>query len=469
MKMYVDGEWLDGDEVLEVENPYDGSVVDTVPLPSEGDIERALASAVRGSEVMAGMPALERYEILHRAAELLEERAEGFARTISQEEGKSIHEGRGEVARCVQTLTLSAEEAKRLYGEGLPMDVAPGGEDKVGFTLRVPCGVVVAICPFNFPLNLVAHKVGPALATGNAIIVKSATETPLSAFKLTELLLDAGLPAEAIQCLTGDGPKVGTPLVTDDRVRKVSFTGSRAVGEEICKAAGIKKVTMELGSNSPLVVMDDADLDVVAEVTAGNGYANAGQVCISAQRVLVHRRVYADFLDALTPAVESIEIGDPLDESVTMGPLIRTRDAERVHRWIREAVDGGARLVTGGGHSGRMHEPTILADVDPAMRVSRDELFGPAVALTGIDSIEEAIALANDTTYGLSAGIFTENVHRAFRFAREVESGNVMINSGPQWRADFMPYGGLKDSGLGKEGPRYAVRDMTEVKTVVFH
>ncbi len=469
MKMHLNGAWTDKAEKIEVLNPFDGSVIDTVPKGDEADIKSALAAAVRGAEIMAAMPGYERYQILHRAAELMEERLDDFGRTITLEEGKTDAEGKGEAARAVETMTLSAEEAKRLYGETLPLDGGANGAGKFGFTLRVPCGVVVAITPFNFPLNLVCHKVGPALAAGNSVIIKPATDTPLSALKLTELLLEAGLPPEAIQCVTGSGGQIGDALCSDPRVRKISFTGSRDVGEHICHVAGLKKVTMELGSNAPLIVMPDADLEKVAAATAATGFANAGQVCISAQRILVNQQVYGDFIDVLTPKVEGLKTGNPTNGDVTMGPMIRESDAVRVNEWIVEAQEQGARIVTGGSREGTMHTPTILADVDPDMRVSRDELFGPAVALTRFETIEEAIAMANDTNYGLSAALFTQNLDWAIQFVRKVHSGNLMVNWGPQWRADLMPYGGLKDSGMGKEGPKYAVEEMTELKNVVFH
>lgn len=469
MQMFVNSRWMDKDEKIEVLNPYDGSVVDTVPRADSGDVQAALATAARGAEIMAAMPAHERYRVLHRAAELMAERQEDFGQTISAEEGKVISEGRGEAARAVDTMTLSAEEAKRLYGETIPLDGATGAEGKFGFTVRVPCGVVVAITPFNFPLNLVCHKVGPALAAGNSVIIKPATDTPLSALKLVDVLLDAGAPAEAVQCITGPGGEIGDLLSSDSRVRKISFTGSRDVGEQICRTAGLKKVTMELGSNSPLIVMPDADLDKVAAATTATGFANAGQVCISAQRVMVNKDVYEDFIDVLKPQVEAMKIGNQLDESVAMGPMIRERDAERVGAWIREAREGGARIIVGGDRDGTLHAPTVVADVDPKMRISCDELFGPAVGLTRFETIDEAISSANDTNYGLSAALFTENLDHAMQFVNRVQSGNIMVNWGPQWRADLMPYGGLKDSGMGKEGPKYAVEEMTELKMVVFH
>jgi acyl-CoA reductase-like NAD-dependent aldehyde dehydrogenase len=418
---------------------------------------------------MAKLAGYQRFEILRRASDLMAERAEDFARTITLEEGKVIAEGRGEVDRAYQTMSLSGEEAKRLYGETIPLDGAPTWTGQLGFTLRVPCGVVAAISPFNFPLNLVCHKVGPALAAGNSVIIKPASDTPLSALKLTEVLLEAGVPPEAIQCITGPGGAIGDALVADPRVRKITFTGSKEVGEHICKTAGLKKITMELGSNSPLIVMPDADIERVVAGTVSSGFSNAGQVCISAQRIITSREVYADFLGVLTEGVEAIGTGDPLDGTVKMGPMVRAQDAVRVNKWVNEAMGAGARTLTGGDYEGAMHAPTVVADVDPSMRISREELFGPAVAVTPFSDIDEAISMANDSNYGLSAAIFTQNIDWAMKFAREVHSGNLMINSGPQWRADLMPYGGLKDSGMGKEGPKYAVQEMTELKMVIYH
>jgi len=469
MKMYVAGQWLDKPKKIDVVNPYDNSVIDTVPRGEAADVDRALESAARGARAMAGLSGYERWKILKKAAELIEARNEEVGRLISTEEGKIIAEGRGEARRAVETIMGSAEEAKRIHGETVPLDGDPSGGKRFGVTLRVPCGVVAAISPFNFPLNLVCHKVGPALAAGNAVVIKPATDTPLSALKLTEILLEAGLPPEGIQCLTGPGGEIGDALVSDKRVRKITFTGSRDVGERICRLAGIKKVTMELGSNSPIIVMPDADLDKVAVAVAATGYANAGQVCISTQRVLTAGKVYGDFLDALKPRVAALTTGNQLDEKTKVGPMVREKDAIRVEEWVKEAVATGARVVVGGQRRGAIYAPTVIADVKPEMRISCDELFGPAVAVTPFNNIDEAIALANDSIYGLSAGIFTENLEWAMKFAREVQSGNLHVNWGPQWRADLMPYGGLKESGFGKEGPRYAVEEMTELKMVVFH
>jgi acyl-CoA reductase-like NAD-dependent aldehyde dehydrogenase len=469
MKMFVAGRWLDKSEKFEVRNPYDDSIVDSVPKADGDDVDAALVAAVEGARIMRAMPAYERYRILSKASQLMRERAADLARTLTLEEGKVLRESTAEIARAAEVIELSAEEAKRISGEVLPLDGASHGAGKFGFTIRVPCGVVVAITPFNFPLNLPCHKVGPALAAGNAVILKPASDTPLVALKLVEILLEAGVPALAISCLTGGGSGIGDALSADHRVRKVSFTGSRDVGEHIVKTAGLKRVTMELGSNSPLIVMDDADLDKAAEAIAATGYSNAGQVCISTQRVLAATSVYGNLLDALKPKVEAIRLGNPLDDATKMGPMIRERDAQRVGRWIDEAVQSGAKLVTGGRRDGTHHEATLVADVKPEMRISCEELFGPAVAVTKCSDIAEAIRLANDTNYGLSAAIFTRDLNRALQFCREVDSGNLHVNWGPQWRADLMPYGGLKESGLGKEGPRYAIEEMTELKTVVIH
>jgi acyl-CoA reductase-like NAD-dependent aldehyde dehydrogenase len=469
MKMYLSESWQDRSRKIEVLNPYDGTVVDTVPRAGAADVEQAIQSAVEGARKMRRTSGYDRYVILKRAAEMMEQRSEELARTITREEGKVVAEARFEVSRAVQVLLLSAEEAKRLCGEVLPLDGSPGAGNRLGFTLRVPCGVVVAISPFNFPLNLVVHKVGPALAAGNSVIIKPATDTPLSALKLTEILLEAGLPSAAVQCVTGSGGEIGDIFCRDSRVRKISFTGSREIGEHICRIAGIKRVTMELGSNSPLIIMPDADLDKVCDAIVITGYSNAGQVCISTQRVVALRPVYDLLLEKLKPRIESITIGNPLDESVKMGPMIREKDAIRVENWIWESERAGGRVLVGGERQGALLEPTVIADVRSGMPVSCEELFGPAVAVTSVHTIDEAIGLANDSPYGLSAGIFTENLEWAMKFAREVESGNLHINWGPQWRADLMPYGGLKESGFGKEGPKYAIQEMTEVKTVIMH
>ena len=469
MRMYVNSQWVEHDRTIPVIAPYSGEVIETVPAATEVQIEEVLSAAKRAAVEMGQLTAYDRSQILHRAADLVAGGIEDLARTISLEEGKPLGESRGEAGRMPDLLRLCAFEGAQIRGETLPVDAQANTRGKMGFTLRVPCGVVVAITPFNFPLLLVVHKVGPALAAGNAVILKPATQTPLSALKLTEFLIEAGLPDNGLQCITGSGSRIGPALCADSRVRKITFTGSTEIGERITQVAGVKKMSLELGSNAPLVVLPDADLEQVADATAVGGYVNAGQVCISTQRVLVDRRVYGDFLDALKPRVEGLKTGDPMAEETRLGPMVSESESKRVGEWIDEAVQAGARLVTGGQREGALFSPTIVADVKPEMRISREELFGPAIAVTPVETIDEAITLANDTKYGLSAGIFTRNVNHALRFAREAESGNVMINWTPLWRADLMPYGGFKGSGIGKEGPRYAIEEMTDTKAVVFH
>lgn len=469
MDFYIDGKWSSGSSSSEVINPFDMSVVDTVPAANDSDVEVAIAGAVEGSGQIRNLSGYQRAQILSRAAQLMSDRVDSFATTISREEGKTIRESRSEALRAIETLQVSAEEAKRLAGEVLPLSGSQGTEGKLGITLRVPCGVVAAITPFNFPLNLVCHKVGPALAAGNSVIIKPASDTPLTSLKLVELLLEAGCPEKAITCITGSGGRIGSMICADPRIRKISFTGSQEVGEKICQTAGLKRVTMELGSNSPLVVLPDADLDKVIAAIAVSGFANAGQVCISAQRVILHQDIHDQVLDALIPKIEKIKVGDPLDEESKMGPMVREADAIRVESWIQQAVDQGAHLVCGGKRDNAIVTPAVLTGVDPSMQIVDQELFGPAVGILKSANIEDAIEQVNASPFGLSAAIFTRDVDKALRFAHHVDSGNIHINWGPLWRIDAMPYGGLKGSGFGKEGPRYAIDEMTETKTVVFH
>jgi acyl-CoA reductase-like NAD-dependent aldehyde dehydrogenase len=468
MRMYVAGEWTDGARQEELRSPYSGDAIDTVPIATTADVDRAIASAVRGAAEQRQTTGHAREAILRRAGDIADARVDDLAETISRESGKAIAEARAEASRAGDLLRLAGFEGSQLYGDSLPLDASPGaGLHRLGFTLRQPCGVVVAITPFNFPLLLVLHKIAPALAAGNAVVLKPARQTPLTALKLVEILLEAGLAPEAISCLTGPGGELGAALVSDPRVRKVSFTGSTATGEAIARAAGVKKLSLELGASCPVAILPDADIEQAAQAVAIGGYANAGQVCISVQRVLADRAIVGDFLDALVPKVEAIRAGDP--GSADIGTLISEREARRVETALHSGTQNGARLLTGGERDGAVIAPAVVADVDPDSPLSQDELFGPAVAVTSVPDIDTAIRLANGTDYGLGAGIFTGNVANAVRFAREVDAGNLHINWTPLWRADLMPYGGLKGSGIGKEGPRSAVEEMTEVKTVVLH
>jgi len=469
MQLFLNGEWTGLNDTAEVINPFNGSVIDTVPRATPADITAAIKSLAKGAQAMRNMPAHQRVDILRKAASLIRERQEELGRLISIEEGKVLAEGRIEASRGAETIDLSADEARRLHGETVPLDSTPSGVGKLGFTLRVPCGIVAAITPFNFPLNLVAHKVGPAIAAGNAVLLKPASDTPLSSLKLVEILLETGLPPDAIACVTGSGAALGQAICTDQRIRKISFTGSADVGEQICRMAGLKRVTMELGSNSPVIVLDDADSEKVATALAVTGFANAGQVCISSQRVIATPKIHDDLLEALKAKVEQLTAGDQLAEGINIGPLVREADAIRVEEWLHQAVGQGAELLCGGDRDGSVVQPAVLANVNRDMRMSCEELFGPAVGVTRADSIDEAIRLANDTRFGLSASIFTQDIDKAIHFAREVDSGNLHINFGTAWRAETMPYGGLKDSGMGREGPKYAVEEMTETKMVVIH
>jgi glyceraldehyde-3-phosphate dehydrogenase (NADP+) len=468
MKMLIGGAWVDGKETIEVKNPFDGSTVDTVPRADPEDLELALRSAGEGMTELSRLGAYGRSRVLGSAARLMEARARELAVTMSREVGKTLREAQGEVSRAVETLTLSSEEAKRLYGETVPFDAAPGGQSKVGYVMRVPVGVIAAVSPFNFPLNLVCHKVGPGLAAGNSVVLKPASATPLSALNLAEILLEAGLPANCLNVITGSGGTIGTGLVRDDRVRMVTFTGSLEVGREIARNAGLKKLTMELGSNSCCIVMDDGDLTEAAKRIRVGGYALAGQVCISVQRVLVQEKVFEPFLRMLTEEVESIRSGDPLQEETEMGPMIDEASAARALEWVEEASSSGALLVCGGKRLGTMFEPTVLKDVPRTCSLWTQEAFAPVVVVNRFRMLDEAITAANDSEYGLQAGIFTRDIKSALRAARRIEVGGVMVNDVPTYRADLMPYGGVKGSGIGREGPRYAVQEMTELRVVGF-
>jgi acyl-CoA reductase-like NAD-dependent aldehyde dehydrogenase len=469
-QMLIAGEPASGDgSRIAVRDPFQREVVATVPAATAADVERALSAAEAGAHAMARASAGQRATILERVAELVEREAEELATTIVHEQGKTLGEARREVGRVPDLLRLCAGEARRLGGETVPLDQGADGIGRLGLTLRVPVGVVVAITPFNYPLLLVAHKLGPAFAAGNAVILKPASATPLSGLRLAQLFLAAGAHPGAMQCLTGSGGVVGMSLCADERVRAITFTGSEAAGRALVAAAGVKRFLLELGANCPLVVAADADLAQAVEATAVGGYSNAGQACISAQRVLVEEPVYGDFVAALAERVGRITAGDPMTPDVTMGPLISEDEAKRVADVIAQAAGDGGRLVTGGERAGALYAPTVVADVTPRTRLFREELFGPAVGVTPVADLDEALALANRSEYGLGAGIFTTNVHAALRFAREMDAGVVQINWSPLWRADSMPYGGLKRSGIGKEGPRWAVEELTESKTVVFH
>jgi acyl-CoA reductase-like NAD-dependent aldehyde dehydrogenase len=452
---------------ITVTSPYDGRELGEVPAHDADHVRREIGVAQDALRT-APQPQHERAELLERAVALLGERAEEFARSISDEAGKPISIARGEVQRAQDTLRYSAIEARTLTGQVVPMAGSGAGAVATGFTLRQPVGVVAAITPFNFPLNLVAHKLAPAIAAGCPIVHKPASATPLTSQLFHQLLLDAGQPAERLRLVTGGGKEVGDALAVDPRIAHISFTGSSEVGWQLVKRAHRARVSLELGNSTPLLVFADADIDAAVKAAAQFGYAFAGQSCISVQRVLVERSIYGEVEEQLAEAVGRVRSGDPADEDVQSGPVIDEGSRDEILGKLREAVDeGGARMVVGGDHDGNVIEPTLLADVDPALDVSRTELFGPAVVLTPFDEEREAIDLANGTPYGLQAGAFTRDSQRALRLAEQLEFGGVTINVSPTFRVDQMPYGGIKESGNTKEGPRWAVRELTAERLVL--
>jgi acyl-CoA reductase-like NAD-dependent aldehyde dehydrogenase len=465
-KLLIDGQWVDAGPLMEVKNKYNGRIVGTVPTARKEDVDAAIDAAERAEDVMADMPAYKRAEILLKTAALLRERSDDLAKTIAAEAGKALKFARAEVDRAISTFTIAAEEAKRLHGETIPLDAVPAGEGYFGFWTRRPVGVIAAISPFNFPLNLVAHKVAPALASGNTLVLKPASTTPLAAVKLCQILQEAGLPAGAINLVIGSGGTVGEWLVTDPRVDKITFTGSPDVGRHILSVAGIKKVTLELGNTSPVVVAPDADLDFVAKRCAVGAYYNSGQVCISVQRIYSEKSVYEPFSEKFVKATEAMVVGDPLDERVDVGPMIDSKEVDRIEDWVKEAQTSGAKVLTGGKRDGTVYYPTVLADVHEDMKVIAEEAFAPVASIISSDDFESALKQANDTKFGLQVGVFTNDVNRVFKAVRRLNFGGVIVNDTPNFRADHMPYGGNRQSGLGREGVKFAMEDMTNIQLV---
>ncbi len=451
---------------IEVTSPYDGRPLGEVPAHDAEHVHRSVGIA--HETLRAGpLPEHERAEVLERAVGLLSERAEQFAQSISAEAGKPITIARGEVERAQDTLRYAAIEARTLAGQVVPMSGTAAGAATFGVTLRRPVGVVAAITPFNFPLNLVCHKLAPAIAAGCPVVHKPASATPLTSVLLHELLHDAGLADEHLHLVTGGGGEVGDALVVDPRIRHVSFTGSSEVGWQLPKRAHRARVSLELGNSTPLVVFADADLDAAVDAAATFGYAFAGQSCIAVQRLLVERSAYDDVLERMTEAVRDVRFGDPADEDVSCGPVIDEGARDTILEKVRAATSAGARLVVGGDHDGNIVEPILLADVDPVLDVSCSEVFGPVVVMTPFDDEAHAVALANGTPYGLQGGVYTADLARALRMAGCMEFGGVTINMPPTFRSDQMPYGGTKESGNTKEGPAWAVRELTEERLVL--
>lgn len=453
------------EEAIDVRNPYGGAVIGRVPACTAEHVDAACRAAAAALE-REDFPQHERARVLEVAAETLRDRIEEFARRIALEAGKPIRTARVEANRCVDTLAFAAVEARRLTGEMIPMEASATGAGKIGFTLRVPIGVVAAITPFNFPLNLVAHKLAPAVAAGCPVVLKPASATPLSAIALVELFAESGMPEDWISVVTGSGSDVGDPLVTHPIPSMVTFTGSPEVGWSIAAKAPKKKVSLELGSNSPVIVEPDADLAAVAAKVRIGGYAHAGQSCISTQRVLVHRSIHESLVAALGDAVALLVTGDPLDEETDVGPMIDPRENDRILEWIDEASGAGAELVTGGEVENGVLLPTVVDRVPRDVRLCAREVFGPVVVVVPYDDFDEALEIANDSDFGLQAGVFTSDLAKATRAARRLHFGGVLLNDVPTNRVDQQPYGGVRDSGNTREGPAYTVRDMTELRFV---
>jgi acyl-CoA reductase-like NAD-dependent aldehyde dehydrogenase len=466
-KLLVAGEWIETGEWGEVESPYDASPVGRVALGDESTVERAVAAAHRAF-LSADFPQHERAATLDRAAELVGKRVEELALTIAAEAGKPIKTATVEAQRCIDTLTFAAVEARKLTGGTVPMDASPSGAGKLGVMLRVPYGVVGAISPFNFPLNLVAHKLGPAIAAGNAIVLKPAGQTPISALKLAEILNEAGLPEGWLSVIPGPGSKVGNAIVEHQLTKAITFTGSAGVGWDIRSRVPHKKVNLELGSNAPLMVAADGDWETAADKAQIHAFSHAGQSCISIQRILVHEDVAADFTARLVANVEKLTVGNPLDSETDVGPLITPDDRDRVKAWVDEAVGAGAELLTGGElvDEGRCLAPTLLKAPPKEAKVWCEEIFGPVATIDTFSDFGQALELANDSKFGLQAGVFTRDIGRGLEAGRTLEFGGVLINEVPTFRADQQPYGGVKDSGNTREGPAYAVLELTEERFV---
>lgn len=469
MKMLIGDKWVDKDEKIDVRNPYNNELIDTVPAGDKSDVEAAFRAAEEGSKINRDLPVHKRISILYKTAEIIRSRQEEFSRTIATEGSKTIREARKEVSRCIDTMTISAEEARRIVGETIPFDSRQGSENRIGYYYRFPIGIIVAITPFNDPLNLVAHKVGPAIAGGNSVVLKPATVTPLSALKLGEALIGAGLPWKVLNIVTGKASMIGDALVSDQRARMISFTGGTEAGLDIVKKAGLKKIGMELGSNSPVIVMDDADLMQAVELSVSGAFWAVGQNCIGVQRIYIHQAVYDEFEKMFVERTRKMKVGFQLDEETDIGPMITEEEAARVEKWVKEAVGLGATLLSGGKRKGTLFEPTVFRDMPGEAKLNCEEVFGPVVNLYKVSSLDEAIEKANSVKYGLHGAVFTRSLENAFKAIRELEVGGVIVNDSTDYRIDMMPFGGVKMSGLGREGIKFALLEMTEPKVVCFN
>ncbi|MGD8189900.1 aldehyde dehydrogenase family protein [Brevibacillus ginsengisoli] len=468
-QIFINGQWVKTNSYMELTSPYSHEAIALVAQAEEQETEDAIQAAVQASKIMAKMPAHERASILEKAASIMEQRKEELTRILALEAAKPVKTARVEINRTIQTYKFAAEEAKRIHGETVPMDAAPGGEGRLAFILRKPIGVIGAITPFNFPSNLVAHKVGPAIAAGNSVVLKPASQTPLSSLALAEIMHEAGLPAGALNVIPGKGAVVGEKLVTDKRIAAITFTGSPEVGIAMKNKAGLKRVTLELGSNAAVIIDKGVEITkALIDRCITGAFSFSGQVCISIQRVYVHESSYEEFREKFTRAATELIIGDPLEESTDVSSVISTKEADRISSWVEHAIAEGATLLTGGKKlEGSLYLPTVLENVKEDSKVSCQEVFGPVAILAPFSALDEAIAKVNDSRYGLQAGIYTKDISLALKAAEELEVGGVMINDIPTFRVDNMPYGGVKESGIGREGLKYAVEEMTEMKLIM--
>jgi acyl-CoA reductase-like NAD-dependent aldehyde dehydrogenase len=466
--LFIDGRWIDEGATSEINSPYDGSLVGVVTLASPRQIEAAIAASVRAFQVTRKLPAFKRQAILRAVSSRIQQKRDEFARIMALESGKPIKTARAEVDRAIFTFSVAAEEATRIGGEYLPLDLQEFTAGRWGIVRRYPVGPIAAITPFNFPLNLVAHKVAPAIASGCTVVLKPAPQTPFSAFLLAELIHEAGWPAGALNVVPTTNEDAAL-IVSDDRLKMLSFTGSSAVGWKLKATAGKKKVTLELGGNAAVAIHSDADLEFAAERCAVAGFSYAGQSCISVQRILVHRPAFDSFLQKFIERTKKLKTGDPLDESTDIGPLIRASDAERASNWIQEAVSAGAKILLGGGRKGSVLEPTILTNTRAEMKVNCEEVFAPVKTVEPYDDFADALGRINASPYGLQAGLFTNDARLIFRAYDALEVGGLIVGDVPTFRIDHMPYGGVKDSGLGREGLRYAIEEMTEPRLLAMN
>ncbi|MCK4351924.1 aldehyde dehydrogenase family protein [candidate division WOR-3 bacterium] len=466
MKMIIGGKWVDKPKKIDVLNPQDDKLIDTVPRADTKDVEEAYKSAEKGAKIMRKLSSYERYSILKKTAELLEQKLEDFSRTIALEGVKTINEARKEAERAVNTLTYAAEEAKRVSGELINIDADYRNERRFGYWIREPVGIVLAITPYNDPLNMVCHKAGPAIAAGNALVLKPTYLTPLSALKLGKLMLEAGLPEPALSIITGKSREIGDALVEDPRPRVITFTGGVEAGEQIIKKAGLKKVMMELGSSSAVIVMEDADLKLAVPSIVSGSFWAAGQDCIGVQRLYLHKPIYTQFMQEFVKETAKYKVGDKLKEDTDMGPMIISEEATKVENWVNEAIELGGKLLVGGKRKGNFYWPTILEQVPEKAKVVQEEIFGPVVVVFPFKTLDEAISAANNSKYGLHSAIFTQNLDTAMYAAKELQFGGVMVNDSTDFRVDYMPFGGYRQSGLHREGLKFAIDIMTEIKLV---